>query len=155
MTEAEGTLPSTVEASDRPRFVFCCRRCRTPLFTDAEVVRHSSSKKAQGNKGFRRNGGGGGADDHGDDEEEACTSYFLDPDVTPWVSAESRAVAAAVEGVDAVLPDTIYCKNTACGAKIGTQSWTGAQCSCGAWITPAFKVLMKTVDKLPADLVPL
>lgn len=147
-----------------PEHLFCCRRCREVLFTDLELVRHSSSKNAKGNKGFRkgaRGGGGSGSREEEEDTDEVeersagCTSYFLDPDVTPWVAEESRHVAATMGDGVGVLPDTVYCKNSKCGAKLGTQSWTGAQCSCGAWVTPAFRVLCKTVDRLPAHPVPL
>lgn len=78
--------------------------------------------------------------------QQQCTSFFLDPDVATWVSEESRN--AWTEG-ETVEPDTIYCPNARCHCKIGTQSWSGTRCSCGAWVTPAFKILKKSVDKLP------
>lgn len=160
-TEEAQAPPPQAPAPVR-HFVFCCRMCRAALFTDGEVLQHSSSKSAKGNKGFSwRHGrsGEGDDDDEGDSQgvegglPDTCTSYFLDPDVTPWVSEESRPLAAAAEGQQLEsLPDTIYCRNDRCHAKIGAQSWIGAQCSCGAWITPAFRILAKTVDRLPAEL---
>ncbi|CUG90451.1 Hypothetical protein, putative [Bodo saltans] len=134
-------------------YVYSCRKCRHTLFHHEELVPHDASVEAKGNKGFTRRGQY--YDAHTTTE---CTSYFLDPDVSPWVAEESRelhansAVAAASETTTAqpttvVDPDTIYC--TKCRAKIGSQHWRGSQCSCGAWVTPAFKILAKAIDKLP------
>lgn len=75
-----------------------------------------------------------------------CTSLFLDPDIATWVAEESRTGWLEGEATD---PDTIYCPNSQCRCKLGTQSWSGTRCSCGAWVTPAFKILKKLVDKLP------
>ena len=63
-------------------------------------------------------------------------------------SASSAAQAPVAEAV-VVDPDTIYCTNAKCRAKIGAQSWIGSQCSCGAWVTPSFKIHMSKVDEVP------
>lgn len=60
---------------------------------------------------------------------------------------EFRVTKAALDIVD---PDTIYCPH--CSCKIGTQNWIGSQCSCAAWVTPAFKVHAKSVDAIPGQL---
>lgn len=126
-----------------------------------EIVPHAPPTAA---KEFRKGGVGGGkhnrVEKEGDsaieNEDESfqdssaqgCTSYFLDPDVSPWVSVESREGRMSGQVVD---PDTIYCPNDSCHAKIGSQNWSGARCSCGAWVTPAFKILQKSVDKFPTS----
>lgn len=33
-----------------------------------------------------------------------------------------------------------------CNSKIGQWSWTGLQCSCGAWVVPAFQITKTKVD---------
>ncbi|EPY29735.1 dual specificity phosphatase 12 [Angomonas deanei] len=116
--------------------IYSCKSCRTVLFRESEIVPHNSDKSAAGNKNFRR------MDRRQEGSEVQCTSYFLDPAVAAWVDEQQR-VAEDSE----VPPDTLYCFH--CKTKLGTQSWVGTQCSCGAWVTPAFKVLSKVVDRLP------
>lgn len=144
--------------------VYLCRKCRKPLFTQSEIVPHDNSKQARGIKQFK--GTGQRYHQHlqqlNDPSEPKCTSYFLDPDVSPWVASESRtlhaqALAASGSHVDdgeaaaapavVVDPDTIYCFH--CKTKVGGQSWIGAQCSCGPWITPSFRIHAKAVDQTP------
>ena len=34
-----------------------------------------------------------------------------------------------------------------CSTRVGNYNWSGMQCSCGAWITPAFQVIKSKVDE--------
>lgn len=38
-----------------------------------------------------------------------------------------------------------------CTGRLGSFNWAGNQCSCGAWITPAFLIHKAKVDVLPAQ----
>ncbi|KAJ3340494.1 hypothetical protein HDU93_006962 [Gonapodya sp. JEL0774] len=40
----------------------------------------------------------------------------------------------------------IDCPNPRCAAKLGHWTWSGAQCSCGTWVTPGFAVQKAKVD---------
>ncbi|CCW66719.1 unnamed protein product [Phytomonas sp. Hart1] len=122
--------------------VYSCRLCRKVLFHEIDLLRHLPKAGEAGRHPFQRQRV---ADHSGVEEDVVCTSYFVDPDVTTWVTKESRD---AMTSGEAVAPDTLYCPNPACRVKLGTQSWTGTQCSCGVWVTPAFKVLGKCVDRL-------
>ncbi|KEG11357.1 dual specificity phosphatase 12 [Trypanosoma grayi] len=130
--------------------VYTCRMCRRALFTEREMMPHDPDPTCSGNKGFKQRGGTNcnNTSNNAAREVQPCTSYFLDPDVALWVAAESREVHRVSGGAD-VSPDTIYCPHRGCGAKIGTQSWVGSQCSCGAWVSPAFKIHGRAVDKMP------
>ncbi|ESL07757.1 hypothetical protein TRSC58_04550 [Trypanosoma rangeli SC58] len=135
-------------------YVYACRKCRHVLFRQHEIVPHNAEPGSCGHKGFKQRGRGPTSQQQQREayaarEGEVCTSYFLDPDVSPWVAEESREVHRVSGGAD-VMPDTIYCLNRSCRAKIGTQSWVGSQCSCGAWVAPAFKIHSRVVDKMPA-----
>jgi hypothetical protein len=33
-----------------------------------------------------------------------------------------------------------------CGARLGYFNWSGIQCNCGSWITPAFQISKSKVD---------
>ncbi|RNF26066.1 dual specificity phosphatase 12 [Trypanosoma conorhini] len=149
---AHESVASSAPAAES--YVYACRKCRRVLFRQQELVPHDAEPGSCGNKGFKQRGGGHASQQQQREvcaarEGEVCTSYFLDPDVSPWVAEESREVHQMSGGAD-VLPDTIYCPNRSCRAKIGTQSWVGSQCSCGAWVAPAFKIHSRVVDKMPA-----
>lgn len=45
---------------------------------------------------------------------------------------------------------TIGCPK--CRGKVGNFSWIGIQCSCGAWMAPAFAFSRSKVDVLPITL---
>ncbi|KAG5510625.1 hypothetical protein JKF63_06923 [Porcisia hertigi] len=129
---------------------YACRRCRVRLFDAAEVLPHDPPQGGGvggSKKTFRFRRGCPSQRDGAPGDASPCTSLFLDPDQTPWVAEgirEANSSGAVVE------PDTVYCRNPRCRAKLGTQSWTGSQCSCGAWITPAFRIHARAVDKVLA-----
>lgn len=71
-------------------------------------------------------------DDHSQDEESsACTSIFLH-EPADWMTDISD------------LEGKLACPK--CSSKVGSFCWAGAQCSCGRWVVPAFKVLKAKVD---------
>lgn len=41
-----------------------------------------------------------------------------------------------------------------CATRLGTYCWAGAQCSCGAWVTPAFQVRQASASSRFSRLVP-
>ena len=43
----------------------------------------------------------------------------------------------------------LFCPNERCKTKLGSKQWQGTQCSCGAWVIPAFKILLSKVDAIP------
>ena len=63
-----------------------------------------------------------------------CSSYFIEP--MEWIHALQ----------DGQLEGRVDCPN--CMAKLGQYNWSGAQCSCGRWITPAFMLHRKQVDEI-------
>ncbi|OAV93069.1 hypothetical protein PTTG_27418 [Puccinia triticina 1-1 BBBD Race 1] len=42
----------------------------------------------------------------------------------------------------------LICPGLHCAAKLRSFDWAGSQCSCGAWITPAFQILRSKVDEV-------
>ncbi|KAK7197376.1 hypothetical protein NESM_000685200 [Novymonas esmeraldas] len=163
--DAHSPHPTGEEGAARHRASYTCRRCRALLFAESDVVPHDPLDGAKKTFKYRRGGpsrrDGDGDDDNGSGGSGAisdaaaatatCTSLFLDPDQTPWVVADVHE--ASVNGA-AVEPDTLYCPNPRCRAKLGTQSWTGSQCSCGAWVTPAFRIHARAVDKMLCPAAP-
>ena len=118
-----------------------CRMCRMFLFSEQDLVTHEPREDRQ--HAFRNK--------HGANGKNKCTSFFLDPDTTPWVSEDSRTAIASSGGgaKDAVVGDldTLHCPNEKCRTKLGGVSWTGSQCSCGGWVTPSFRVSISRTDQ--------
>ncbi|KAJ4787054.1 hypothetical protein LUZ62_038300 [Rhynchospora pubera] len=65
-------------------------------------------------------------------EENECSSLFVEP--MKWMTAVEEG---ALEG-------KLHCIH--CDARLGYFNWSGIQCSCGSWITPAFQIVKSRVD---------
>lgn len=67
----------------------------------------------------------------------ACTSYFVEP--LSWMGPvlETGAIGGK-----------LTCPSQRCGSKLGSFDWAGQQCSCGAWIVPAFVLNASKVDEI-------
>lgn len=103
--------------------VYCCKRCRRPLFTPDQLASHEAGRhsfnyrraaKERANPGASAAGGDGdgGADDAG----PACTSFFLS-EALQWMEEAS----SDVEG-------KLTCPK--CATRLGAVRWAGGQCSC-------------------------
>ncbi|OAV88893.1 hypothetical protein PTTG_01350 [Puccinia triticina 1-1 BBBD Race 1] len=66
-----------------------------------------------------------------------CSSYFVEP--LSWMGNTLQA---------GHLHGKLLCPGSHCAAKLGSFDWAGSQCSCGAWITPAFQILRSKVDEI-------
>jgi len=60
----------------------------------------------------------------------SCTSYYLEP--MEWMSSLNQ-----IEG-------KLNCPK--CSCRLGSWNWSGLQCSCGEWVTPAFGLTKSKVD---------
>jgi dual specificity phosphatase 12 len=126
---APAAAPAVSEA------VYCCRQCRMRLFAQRHVLPHNASDDAPGHKAFQRNKRVEAS------KGNACTSVFVDFELLQWVRAPGDDAATASNDEKDLL-----CPNARCKVKLGSRLWQGTQCSCGAWVTPAFKVLLSRVD---------
>jgi dual specificity phosphatase 12 len=148
---AEGAVPDEAEEEKAPfvptEWNYRCRKCRRHLFHSSEKVPHDNSAGARGHKPFA------GKHYHEARIQTAeCTSYFLDPDVTEWVAIGATELTidpCTQPGQHTVDVDDILCPNAKCAAKLGRRAWQGSQCSCGQWVTPAFKIGGSRVDEIP------
>ena len=117
-----------------PAQAYLCRRCRRPLFAPSDVVSH---ERGDGQRAFRhvkRDRDRAAADAA---DVAACAHVFIDP--PEWSPEVHRG---DVEG-------KLRCPH--CDYRLGAFSWHGAQCSCGAWVVPAFSIHANRVDP-PSDL---
>jgi hypothetical protein len=65
-------------------------------------------------------------------DRHKCTSYYLD-ETPSWLDT------GAADG------DKMYC--TKCKTRVGSWTWAGSMCSCGAWVTPSFQFVKSKLDQ--------
>jgi dual specificity phosphatase 12 len=106
---------------DRVLFTVRCRKCRRELCTSEDCVDH---EKPEEDKAFQRRS------KYGMHANAQCNSLFLEQQ--EWFGDTSEP-----EG-------KILCPH--CGARVGTWKWHGTQCSCSAWVAPAFQIHKGKVD---------
>eukprot|EP01132_Coremiostelium_polycephalum_P010970 gene10970-13440_t len=123
------TTTTTVEVDGNEGFRYSCRKCSKDLFIDLDILPHEQGDGQAAFKHHRRDKISKA------DEQVVCTSYFL-MELDFFVNQTSG-------GVDGRL----VCDNPKCGEKIGSWSWSGEQCSCGAWIAPSFQIPKTRVDE--------
>mmetsp|Transcript_8232 Transcript_8232/g.20248 ORF Transcript_8232/g.20248 Transcript_8232/m.20248 type:complete len:429 (+) Transcript_8232:170-1456(+) len=104
---------------------YACKRCRTILFgvEDLEDPPHTQSLHS-----FRKRGTKAGYGNVG-----SCQNHFIAEPLS-WMNE-----CGGLEG-------KLHCPK--CNTKVGHYSWTGAQCSCGTWVTPAIMLPLSKVDEV-------
>ncbi|CAN0066801.1 unnamed protein product [Ascophyllum nodosum] len=125
--DASGLVSVIQEASSGETaedHVYCCRMCRRTILTQGEVETHEVARQS-----FHRRKCKVGT------STKVCSSVFLGEPL-PWMKQQTGEV---VEG-------KLFCPNKSCGVRLGSLKWTGAQCSCGSWVTPAIQFPKKNLD---------
>jgi hypothetical protein len=125
----EELLPEKQEVISEDLFAECqtlfqCKACRMKLFSDKHVAAHEPASKRHNQfskKGFSAQGA------------DECSSIFLEH---PLLGATPQG-QGEVEG-------KLLCPK--CSARLGSFNWSGAQCSCGKWVSPSFQVVKSKVD---------
>lgn len=119
---------------------FTCRKCRLVLFSGGEVahahgVVHSDTDGTVGNvkthwgRAARR-------------DIKECTSVFT-CEAPDWVGEASTEHSGVLN-----------CPK--CSTRVGNFNWSGATCSCGRWVAPAFQFPLSKIDrKVAIDLAAL
>ncbi|KAL7513250.1 hypothetical protein ACHAXN_010302 [Cyclotella atomus] len=116
--------PSTLHIPDPEKTRYACKRCRTVLFGQSDL---EDPPHAQSLHNFRKKSASKMS------QSKVCANHFL-ANPLPWMSS--------MDGMEGKL----HCFK--CDTKIGHYSWTGAQCSCGTWVTPAIMIPMSKVDEM-------
>ncbi|XP_058080094.1 uncharacterized protein LOC131228220 [Magnolia sinica] len=113
---------------DKPTTAYRCKKCRRVVALQENVVGHTPGegetcfewqKRRSGNP-FNRS------------DELECSSIFVEP--LRWMKTVEEG---ALEG-------KLLCAH--CEARLGYFNWSGIQCSCGSWITPAFQLHKSKID---------
>ncbi|PRQ56562.1 putative phosphoric monoester hydrolase [Rosa chinensis] len=103
---------------------FRCKKCRRLVAVQDNVVDHIPG---QGETSFEWR-----KQKSSNYNNSECSSIFVEP--LKWMTAVEEG---AMEG-------KLSCAH--CEARLGYFNWSGIQCSCGSWITPAFQLHRSRVD---------
>ena len=133
--------------------IYRCRGCREVIFTSDNVLPHSSGEGQTAFSWYRR-------DRSRDVVDTACNTLHLEP-MTVAICIEIYEFCINVDGF-CIKNDDLNTNGQwmgivgtyevqgklkcSCGQKLGSFHWAGMQCSCGAWVTPAFAVGKSKVD---------
>ncbi|XAR68402.1 Phosphoprotein phosphatase [Bertholletia excelsa] len=105
-----------------------CKKCRRVVALQENVVDHVPGEGETSFEWHKRKSGN--PFNKGDDIE--CSSIFIEP--LRWMTTVEEG---GLEG-------KLSCVH--CEARLGYFNWSGIQCSCGSWITPAFQLHKSRVD---------
>ncbi|GAB2251749.1 hypothetical protein Droror1_Dr00004596 [Drosera rotundifolia] len=110
-------------AEPKPQVVYRCRRCRKIVAAKENVVFH---ERGHGEVCFnwkKRSG----------NSTPECSSIFVEP--MKWMQPVEEGY----------VEEKLHCMG--CKARLGSFNWAGMQCSCGAWINPAFQLHKNRIDE--------
>nr|GMD46440.1 dual specificity protein phosphatase 12-like [Ipomoea batatas] len=111
-----------------PTQAYRCKKCRRVVAVQDNVIDHVPGEGETAFGWSKRRSGR--PFEKADDDE--CSSIFIEP--LQWMKSVGEG---ALEG-------KLCCIH--CEARLGYFNWSGIQCSCGSWITPAFQLHKSRVD---------
>ncbi|KAF9594143.1 hypothetical protein IFM89_028397 [Coptis chinensis] len=129
--------PAVADSSKSPKFIsegakptptYHCKKCRRVVALQDNVVGHVPGEGETCFKWHKRSSG----NPFSRPEEHECSSIFVEP--LRWMTTVEEG---ALEG-------KLNCAH--CEARLGYFNWSGIQCSCGSWITPAFQLHKSRID---------
>ncbi|KAG8093535.1 hypothetical protein GUJ93_ZPchr0012g19683 [Zizania palustris] len=112
---------------ETPQTAYRCKKCRRIIAVQGNVVSHTPGEGESCFEWYNKRKGG-----QSYNKEQDCSSLFVEP--LKWMTP--------VE--DGGLEGKLSCIH--CGARLGYFNWSGIQCNCGSWITPAFQISKSKVD---------
>ncbi|XP_052877554.1 uncharacterized protein LOC108470448 isoform X1 [Gossypium arboreum] len=122
---------SVIEATPKEginRTAYRCKKCRRLVALQDNVVDHTPGEGETSFEWHKRRSG----NPFNKSSQTECSSVFVEP--LRWMTAVEEG---AIEG-------KLSCAH--CDARLGYFNWSGIQCSCGSWITPAFQLHKSRVD---------
>ncbi|KAI9121199.1 hypothetical protein K1719_008232 [Acacia pycnantha] len=120
---------SELKTTSKSHAIYRCKKCRRIIASEENIVSHQHGKGDSSFKWKKRSG------NQWDKEKQQmeCTSLFVEP--MKWMQAVQEG---SVE-------DKLLCMG--CNARLGYFNWAGMQCSCGAWVNPAFQLHKSRLDE--------
>ncbi|XP_021893356.1 dual specificity protein phosphatase 12-like isoform X2 [Carica papaya] len=125
--EVSSKLELSANGENNRTPVYRCKKCRRVVALQENVVDHAPGE-GETSFGWQKRRSGNPFKS----AETECSSVFVEP--LRWMTAVEEG---ALEG-------KLSCAH--CEARLGYFNWSGIQCSCGSWITPAFQLHKSRVD---------
>ncbi|KAF8706473.1 hypothetical protein HU200_030746 [Digitaria exilis] len=113
--------------TEQHKTAYRCRKCRRVIAVEDNVISHVPGEGESCFDWNRKKSGRSYSD-----KEQDCSSLFIEP--LKWMTPVEEG---ALEG-------KLSCIH--CGARLGYFNWSGIQCNCGSWVTPAFQIVKSKVD---------
>lgn len=123
----QATPTQDLSNKDTRKTAYRCKKCRRIVAVEDNVVSHTPGEGESCFEWYNKRKGG-----QPYNKEQDCSSLFVEP--LKWMTP--------VE--DGALEGKLSCIH--CGARLGYFNWSGIQCNCGSWITPAFQISKSKVD---------
>ncbi|XP_057522675.1 probable inactive dual specificity protein phosphatase-like At4g18593 [Amaranthus tricolor] len=120
MTETSCSESSPEVKPAEKQLIYRCKKCRRIVASEENIVQHEQGK------GWIK----WGAESNPAPE---CTAIFVEP--MKWMQQVQ----------DGYVWEKLYCMG--CKARPGSFNWAGMQCSCGAWVNPAFQLVKSKIDE--------
>ncbi|XP_054778836.1 probable inactive dual specificity protein phosphatase-like At4g18593 [Prosopis cineraria] len=120
------TGSSELETTKKSHVIYRCKKCRRLVASDENIVSHDHG---QGEASFKWKKRSEKMEKHPVD----CTSVFVEP--MKWMQAVNEGH----------VEEKLFCLR--CNARLGYFNWAGLQCSCGAWVNPAFQLHKSRLDE--------
>lgn len=127
MEKASSYVEASTQKEANPYPAYRCKKCRRVVALQQNVLDHLPGEGETSFEWQKRRSGNPFAK-----PDEECSSIFVEP--LRWMTAVEEG---ALEG-------KLCCVH--CEARLGYFNWSGIQCSCGSWITPAFQLHKSRVD---------
>ncbi|GLT80087.1 hypothetical protein SLA2020_515460 [Shorea laevis] len=125
----EATNNSNQEAVPKPQVIYRCKKCRRIVAAEDNIVPHERGKGEQCFKWKKRSGNPWDTEN----EPAECSSIFVEP--LKWMQTVQEGF----------VEEKLQCMG--CKARLGSFNWAGMQCSCGAWVNPAFQLHKSRLDE--------
>lgn len=119
---------ATLGSEDGVTEIYCCWKCRNFLFTNLHLLPHEPAPLTRSHHVFA---------------EKARQQQLLISQCTSYFISSPPAALGKLDEADG----KILCPG--CKVRVGDYVWSGAQCSCGGWVTPALQLTKSKVDKKP------
>lgn len=120
---------SYTEDVEKRHLIYRCKKCRRIVAAQENLVTHEPGKGESSFKWQKRSG------DVLKKEKKLveCTSIFVEP--MKWMEPVQEGH----------VEERLQC--IGCKARLGYFNWAGMQCSCGAWVNPAFQLHKSRIDE--------
>ncbi|XP_010496246.1 PREDICTED: probable inactive dual specificity protein phosphatase-like At4g18593 isoform X2 [Camelina sativa] len=126
--EVETNSSLQESAVPKPQVIYRCKKCRRIVAVEENVVQHEPGKGEECFAWKKRSG---------NPEQVQCSSIFVEP--MKWMQTIH----------DGLVEEKLLCFG--CNGRLGYFNWSGMQCSCGAWVNPAFQLNKSRIDECKSE----